>query len=219
MHARYYSPHLGRFMSVDPAGGNEFSPQSWNRYTYALSNPMRLVDPDGENPILVLAAAGVVGGLLLGAEAANAPSSPETPMVQSTDGMRAVAASSSVITGARALMELFGFGGGESQETDAGKPEPKPGSEGGPGAGKRFSQATKDAEREKSGDRCVLCGKSTTSEPGPDRSEIDHSIPASRGGNNSPDNAQNTCRTCNRQKGTQTTEEFLHKKEQKPPKT
>jgi len=221
MHARYYSPHLGRFMSVDPSAQSSDPklPQSWNRYAYVRGNPVKYIDSDGEFPILILAAAGVVGGLLLGAEAANAPSSADTPMIEDTGGMKAVAASSTVITGLRALMEAFGFGSEQPQGTDAGKPEPKSGSEGGPGAGKRFSQATKDAERERSGDQCVLCGKSTTSEPGPDRSEIDHAIPASRGGNNSPDNAQNTCRTCNRQKGTQTTEEFLRKKEQKPPKT
>ncbi len=47
MHARYYNPNLGRFLSVDPAGGKPGRPQSWNRYAYALNNPQLLVDPDG----------------------------------------------------------------------------------------------------------------------------------------------------------------------------
>jgi 5-methylcytosine-specific restriction endonuclease McrA len=34
-------------------------------------------------------------------------------------------------------------------------------------------------------------------------------IPKSRGGDNTINNAQNTCRTCNRIKGAKTTEEFL----------
>lgn len=53
MHARYYSPNLGRFMSVDPVGGSIGSSQSWNRYSYVLNNPLAFNDPDGErqNPV------------------------------------------------------------------------------------------------------------------------------------------------------------------------
>ena len=67
--ARYYSSTQGRFTSVDPfnpilnkqasanprAAGSEFivwisKPQRWNRYTYALNNPLRYLDQDGEDP-------------------------------------------------------------------------------------------------------------------------------------------------------------------------
>src|SRR3990172_2816804 len=48
--ARYYNPSIGRFMSVDPAGGDPTDPQSWNRYSYTLNNPYKYVDPDGECP-------------------------------------------------------------------------------------------------------------------------------------------------------------------------
>jgi len=47
MHARYYSPNLGRFISVDPVGGAVGSSQSWNRYSYVENNPIILIDPDG----------------------------------------------------------------------------------------------------------------------------------------------------------------------------
>lgn len=47
MHARYYSPNLGRFVSVDPVGGLVGSSQSWNRYSYVMNNPIRLIDLDG----------------------------------------------------------------------------------------------------------------------------------------------------------------------------
>jgi len=88
---------------------------------------------------------------------------------------------------------------------------PKPGSAGGPGAGRNFPERVKDQARAESGDTCVFCGRDTirSKTPHPDRSNIDHSIPKSRGGNNTLDNAQNTCQTCNLDKGTQTTEEYL----------
>lgn len=49
MHARYYDPNLGRFLSVDPKYDEDvqFRPQKWNRYSYAVNNPIRYVDPDG----------------------------------------------------------------------------------------------------------------------------------------------------------------------------
>jgi RHS repeat-associated protein len=47
--ARYDSSTLGRFMSPDPmmASARVWVPQTWNRYAYALNNPLRFVDPDG----------------------------------------------------------------------------------------------------------------------------------------------------------------------------
>lgn len=48
--ARYFGNSLGRFNSPDPlmASSNTSNPQSYNRYTYALNNPLYYVDPDGE---------------------------------------------------------------------------------------------------------------------------------------------------------------------------
>jgi len=47
--ARYYSNLPGRFTSVDPlmASGRASLPQSWNRYSYVLNNPLNLIDPSG----------------------------------------------------------------------------------------------------------------------------------------------------------------------------
>jgi len=45
--ARYYDPHLGRFVSADtlvPEAGN---PQDLNRYAYVRDNPLRYTDPSG----------------------------------------------------------------------------------------------------------------------------------------------------------------------------
>lgn len=47
--ARYYGSNMGRFMTPDPlmASAHVANPQTWNRYTYTLNNPLRFVDPDG----------------------------------------------------------------------------------------------------------------------------------------------------------------------------
>jgi RHS repeat-associated protein len=47
MHARYYVPALGRFLSMDPVGGSAANPQSWNRYSYVRNNPLQFIDPTG----------------------------------------------------------------------------------------------------------------------------------------------------------------------------
>ncbi|MCB1058035.1 MAG: hypothetical protein KDD11_21250, partial [Acidobacteria bacterium] len=47
MHARYYSPLLRRFLSVDSVQGSVGFPQSWNRFSYVSNNPLSKVDPDG----------------------------------------------------------------------------------------------------------------------------------------------------------------------------
>ena len=47
--ARYFASAQGRFSSPDPLLGsaNPLDPQSWNRYTYGLNNPLRYIDPLG----------------------------------------------------------------------------------------------------------------------------------------------------------------------------
>jgi len=49
MHARHYSPHLCRFLAMDPAPQSVTLglPQSWNKYAYVGNNPIRFVDPAG----------------------------------------------------------------------------------------------------------------------------------------------------------------------------
>ena len=47
--ARYYGSALGRFTSPDLLlnSGRPDDPQTWNRYTYGLNNPLRYSDPTG----------------------------------------------------------------------------------------------------------------------------------------------------------------------------
>ncbi len=55
MHARFCNPQVGRFLSTDPK--NRYSPtklpQRWNRYGYAIGNPLKFFDPNGEDLKLV----------------------------------------------------------------------------------------------------------------------------------------------------------------------
>jgi RHS repeat-associated protein len=47
--ARMFGSSLGRFTSPDPLmeSAVKFMPQSWNRYTYVLNNPLKYTDPSG----------------------------------------------------------------------------------------------------------------------------------------------------------------------------
>jgi RHS repeat-associated protein len=45
--ARVYDPETGRFLQPDPLVASPADPQSFNRYTYALNNPLSWVDPSG----------------------------------------------------------------------------------------------------------------------------------------------------------------------------
>jgi RHS repeat-associated protein len=49
--ARYYDPKIGRFVSEDPAEGDLNNPQTFNKYAYALNNPIKMIDPNGKYPV------------------------------------------------------------------------------------------------------------------------------------------------------------------------
>ena len=60
--ARYYAPELARFIQPDDILPDFSDPQSYNRYSYALNNPLRYTDPSGHG------AGEVVGDALLNAD-------------------------------------------------------------------------------------------------------------------------------------------------------
>ncbi|MGH2506842.1 MAG: RHS repeat domain-containing protein [Ktedonobacteraceae bacterium] len=53
--ARYNSSQMGRFMSPDPSdlSVDFWMPQTWNRYSYALNNPLSIVDRNGLWPTYI----------------------------------------------------------------------------------------------------------------------------------------------------------------------
>jgi RHS repeat-associated protein len=47
MNGRVYDPFLARFLSPDPFVQSPGNPQNYNRYSYALNNPLKYTDPSG----------------------------------------------------------------------------------------------------------------------------------------------------------------------------
>src|SRR5205807_10009942 len=47
--ARYYASTQGRFTGSDPllSSGSVYAPQTWNRYSYTINNPLKYTDPLG----------------------------------------------------------------------------------------------------------------------------------------------------------------------------
>jgi RHS repeat-associated protein len=194
MQQRYYDPAAGRFLSIDPVVTDANTGGSFNRYVYANNSPYRYVDPDGRFafllplvPYLVDATVVVVGHYVLPGRQGR------------EDTARALG---------NAILNHGNSDGVRESDREAG-PDGKRGSTGGPGAGKRFpaeSPGTKDA---KEGVPCRYCGRETTNEPGKDNSrERDHIDPRGKGGNNSPENEGDSCRSCNRSKGGRSPDEW-----------
>ena len=62
MNARLYDPLLGRFLQPDPYIQNPEGTQNFNRYSYALNNPLRYTDESGESIVLAAVAGVIIGG-------------------------------------------------------------------------------------------------------------------------------------------------------------
>jgi len=76
--ARYYHPHFGRFLSVDPLVQDVYTPIAWNAYAYCRNNPQSYIDPTGRSwwqilvgalAVLAIVALVVVSILTFGATA------------------------------------------------------------------------------------------------------------------------------------------------------
>ncbi|MEM6456450.1 MAG: RHS repeat-associated core domain-containing protein, partial [Acidobacteriota bacterium] len=98
MRARFCSPWTARFLSVDPAreSVNLQRPQTWNRYSYTFNNPVTLVDPDGQVPILFKTAVklAIKGGDIAATTAGIVEDAKTLASPGATAGERALAAAS-----------------------------------------------------------------------------------------------------------------------------
>jgi len=61
MNGRMYDPILNRMLSADNEVPGALGTQGYNRYAYALNNPLKYTDPDGEHPLIIGA---IIGGVL-----------------------------------------------------------------------------------------------------------------------------------------------------------
>lgn len=174
---RVYDPAAGRFTQEDPiglAGG-------LNLYGYAGGDPVNFSDPSGlcfwDACVVEVSGAYVLWG-----------------------GIAAIASVAWIDFNNRYGSSAFGA----KQAAE--------GSVGGPTAGRRATATERRDARARNreandGDlKCVYCGVSTPEQAGqPTSSEIDHTQPRNPRdggpkGNNSKENLENTCRTCNRNK-------------------
>jgi RHS repeat-associated protein len=95
--ARFYSPYLNRFTQPDSIIPNPANPQTWNRFSYTINNPILYNDPDGHCGLLCAGVAIAVLALIL---TGDTPHQPTSAQIQS------LADNSS--TSAEALVNLFG---------------------------------------------------------------------------------------------------------------
>ncbi|MBL4709506.1 MAG: hypothetical protein JKY48_13810, partial [Flavobacteriales bacterium] len=71
MNGRLYDATLGRMLSPDNYIQDNTNTQNFNRFSYALNNPLKFTDPNGESLILAAIIIGAIVGAYIGGAAAN----------------------------------------------------------------------------------------------------------------------------------------------------
>jgi RHS repeat-associated protein len=106
--ARYYDPHLGRFIQPDSLVPDPLNPQAWNRFSYVYNNPTSYVDPSGHFPWLLVAVG--VGVFALGGFGGHLAATSAGYEVGSPQWYASVGLGGAFAVGGFAL-GYFGFGG------------------------------------------------------------------------------------------------------------
>ena len=238
---RYYDPEIGRFVSEDPAYlavGDEdklkgitkldlakylANPQLENSYSYAGNNPLKFVDKEGEwldtvidvgfivNDIYRVGSALLNGGDVKG-EMTSLGLDVGSAFVPGIVGLGAIARDARMVNSITDVSVVRNtIEAGRIGQAKLGFPSVKAGEAGGSTAGKRISDSVKQQAFNQSAGKCVFCGLSTTNARGPLQSQGDHAIPRVQGGNATINNTQNTCRTCNLQKGPSSSSAFINR--------
>jgi RHS repeat-associated protein len=224
--ARYANAKLGRWISRDPAAielpeASLKTSQFANLYSFAENNPARHVDPDGKAVPVVLAACAASGACAAFLAAAGAyvasrfvpttmPSLPQVsipvyripaPKTFSPVDILEDKPPDYVIPKEEPKYDdTTPNTVDQTEDTTPTKADEYAGSRGGPGAGRPFPDRMRKERRDKE-PPCTYCGTKTTKDKGqPNSYEGDHGVPKSKGGNDTPINLKDSCRTCNRTK-------------------
>jgi RHS repeat-associated protein len=206
LRTRYLDPSVGRFVSADTIRPSGPGTTGYGLYTYAGDNPTTLTDPSGQQPLIEYAlnsarsVAGSVAVRLAGRCLAGAFAGLLQDFlfqeVFTGDYEFGSGSVENAVLGCVAGAASRGAGGPHDPAPPGGEPPPiKPGAAGGDTAGKPFPPRVRQQTLEENPNTCVYCRMET------DSPQVDHSIPRSRGGNATPENAQTTCPHCNASKG------------------
>jgi RHS repeat-associated protein len=123
MHARYYNPNIGRFLSVDPGrDGDPRVPQAWNMYTYVRNNPVNQTDPDGRAINLLWDVPDLVVGVAsIGNLWVKALSGQQITVSDNIDAISGAVGMLPIITGAAVAGKLVTFASNADDLGDAAK--------------------------------------------------------------------------------------------------
>jgi RHS repeat-associated protein len=194
---RVYDPKTGAFTQEDPiglAGGT-------NLYGFAAGDPVNFSDPFGLCPVTATdpVPCSATYGAAFGAIGAGLGVLAAGGCTVGSGGI-CLAGAPAIIGGGAALGALAGGAIGHAIDVLYRDGDPE-GASDGERAGKGFTPGGKDEVRGPEGSPCTYCKGPTTRKPGPTQSQGEHVIPRADGGNGSPDNGVNACRTCNLDKG------------------
>jgi RHS repeat-associated protein len=195
---RYLNGKTGKFLSEDPVFNgspldqNLKDPQSLNSYSYANNNPISKKDPDGRAAGAATISGGL-SGILAGLSAAL------------TSLQALIASNPGLLVGVgAATLTVGGYQGVKWALADPLVNLTTPATLN----SSRFTPKTKVEAKDMADGNCVYCGQPTVSAeksekgvpPPGNQGETDHYIPKSKGGSNTPSNAEHACRTCNQEK-------------------